>query len=62
MKAIALPLAAEGGVPFIAAMLLLSFTSMFVGGTFIGLIGSGVITRLQELRKGRSFVVENDHT
>ncbi len=62
VKAVALPLATEGGVSFIAAMLVLSFTSMFVGGTFIGLIGSGVIGRLQELRKGRSFVVENDHT
>jgi len=62
VKAVALPLNTTGGVAFMAAMLVLSFTSMFVGGTFIGLIGSGVITRLQELRKGRSFVVEKDHT
>ena len=62
VKAVALPLNTEGGFAFMCAMLILSFTSMFVGGTFIGLIGSGVISRLQELRKGRSFVVEKDHT
>jgi voltage-gated potassium channel Kch len=62
IKAVALPLNTSGGTGFMVAMLVLSFTSMFVGGTFIGLIGSGVISRLQELRKGRSFVVEKDHT
>ena len=61
-KAVNLPLNKDGGVGFMVAMLMLTFTGMFVGGTFIGLIGAGVIKRLQELRKGRSFVVERNHT
>ncbi len=45
----------------------LIFLGMTVGGIFIlsiliGVITSGIETRLEDLRKGRSFVVENNHT
>lgn len=45
----------------------LIFLGMTVGGIFIlsiliGVITSGIETRLEDLRKGRSFVVENGHT
>ncbi|GAB4579041.1 MAG: lipoprotein [Anaerolineales bacterium] len=45
----------------------LIFLGMTIGGIFIlsiliGVITSGIESRLEDLRKGRSFVVENDHT
>jgi voltage-gated potassium channel Kch len=38
------------------------FLSMFVTSTLIGLIAAGIDSRLEQLRKGRSKVVESGHT
>jgi len=40
----------------------LVFLSMFVTSTLIGLISAGIDSRLEQLRKGRSRVVESGHT
>jgi voltage-gated potassium channel Kch len=62
LKGINLALVRDHGYAFMILMLVLAFTTAFVGGAFIGAIGSGITTRLQELRKGRSLVVERGHT
>ena len=61
-RALSVALDTSGGFLFMLLMLLLAFTGMFVGGSFIGVIGSAILGRLQELRKGRSRVLEKDHT
>ena len=47
---------------FIAAMTIATFGGIFVFSTLIGVMTSSIETRLEELRKGRSFVVEKNHT
>jgi ion channel POLLUX/CASTOR len=42
-------------------MLLVTFGGIFVISTLIGLISSGIETKLQDLRTGRSQVIEKDH-
>jgi ion channel POLLUX/CASTOR len=42
-------------------MLLVTFGGIFVISTLIGLISSGIETKLQDLRTGRSQVIETDH-
>lgn len=42
-------------------MLLVTFGGIFVISTLIGLITSGIETKLQDLRTGRSLVIETDH-
>ena len=44
------------------ANLALVFTSIFVLSTLIGIITTGINIRLEELRKGRSKVIEKNHT
>jgi voltage-gated potassium channel Kch len=52
----------EGTAPFLAAMLAVTLGGIFVISTLIGIINSGIEGRLSELRKGRSRVVEHEHT
>lgn len=43
-------------------MLLMTVIGIFVVSILIGILTSGIEAKLEELRKGRSFVVEKDHT
>jgi voltage-gated potassium channel Kch len=52
----------EGTAPFLAAMLAVTLGGIFVISTLIGIINSGLQDRLSELRKGRSRVIEREHT
>ncbi|BAQ60780.1 probable secreted protein [Geminocystis sp. NIES-3708] len=42
-------------------MLFVTFGGIFIISTLIGLLSSGIESKLQDLRKGRSQVIENDH-
>ncbi len=42
-------------------MLLVTIIGIVVMSVLIGLISNGILTKLEELRKGRSFVIEKDH-
>lgn len=48
--------------PLRIATLVIVFTSIFVTSTLIGVITTGIESKLQELRKGRSKIVESGHT
>jgi len=52
----------RGNVQYLGAMLAFTFGGIFVVSALIGILNSGIDARLQELRKGRSFVVEKNHT
>jgi voltage-gated potassium channel Kch len=41
---------------------LITVCGIVVLSTLIGLVSNGILDKIQELRKGRSFVIENDHT
>ncbi len=43
-------------------MLLMTIVGIFLVSILIGIVTSAIETKLDELRKGRSFVVETDHT
>jgi ion channel POLLUX/CASTOR len=51
----------EGG-GFRFAMLGVTLGGIFIVSALIGVINNGIEGKLDELRKGRSFVVESDHT
>lgn len=42
--------------------LLVTIVGVVVLSTLIGLVSNGILTKLEELRKGRSFVIEEEHT
>ncbi len=52
----------EGSVSFLLAMLAVTLGGIFVISTLIGVISNGIQGKLDELRKGRSMVIEKDHT
>jgi len=52
----------EGSGPFLFVMLAVTLGGIFVISTLIGIINSGIEGRLSELRKGRSRVIEREHT
>ncbi|KQP75625.1 hypothetical protein ASF37_15415 [Aeromicrobium sp. Leaf289] len=52
----------SGSWPFIVTMLLLTVAGLFVVSALIGVIATGIDDRLAQLRRGRSLVVETDHT
>lgn len=52
----------SGSWPFIVTMLLLTVAGLFVVSALIGVIATGIDDRLARLRRGRSLVVETDHT
>lgn len=51
-----------GPVPFLLAMLAVTIGGIFVVGTLIGIITTGIDSKLEQLRKGKSFVAEEGHT
>jgi voltage-gated potassium channel Kch len=52
----------EGSWPFLLAMLAVTLGGIFIISSLIGTITSGIESKLDELRKGRSRVVESEHT
>jgi len=52
----------DTGWGFRLVMLFVTLTGIFVVSTLIGVISSGVDSKLDELRKGRSRVLESDHS
>ncbi len=52
----------QGSWLFLLSMLLVTIGGIFVFSTLIGIISGGIDSKLIELREGRSFVVERDHT
>ncbi len=51
-----------GSWPFLLAMFAVTVGGIFVVSTLIGVLTSGIEGKLEELRKGRSLVVEEGHT
>src|SRR5260221_928122 len=51
-----------GPWPFLLAMLLVTFCSLLLISTLIGIISASIDTRIDKLRRGRSRVIESDHT
>lgn len=51
----------RSGFIFLLSMTLVTFGGIFVFSTLIGVLSSGIDSKLEDLRKGRSFVVEKDH-
>ncbi|MCW3013124.1 MAG: putative secreted protein [Solirubrobacterales bacterium] len=54
--------AGDQGNGYIVLSLFLTFGGIVVFSAFIGVLATSLDERLQELRKGRSFVVESGHT
>lgn len=55
-------LAGDAGWPLRMVMLVVTIGGIFIIGSLIGTITAGLDARLQELRKGRSRVIEQDFT
>jgi voltage-gated potassium channel Kch len=53
---------ADQGWDFRIAMLLVTLSGIFVVSALIGVLSAGIEGKLDELRKGRSRVLEEDHT
>jgi voltage-gated potassium channel Kch len=52
----------DTGPGFRVVMLLVTLGGIFVVSTLIGILSNGLEDRIEQLRKGRSFVIESDHT
>lgn len=52
----------EGSWPFLFVMLAITLGGIFVVSTLIGVLTTGIEGKLEDLRKGRSFVAEANHT
>ncbi len=51
-----------GSLVFLGGMLVVTFGSIFLVSIFIGILTNVIDERIQRLRKGRSMVIESDHT
>jgi ion channel POLLUX/CASTOR len=51
----------EENWPFRLFMMVTTFLGLVIISTLIGLVSSGILAKLEELRKGRSFVIEEGH-
>ena len=51
----------EENWPFRLFMMVVTFLGLVVISTLIGLVSNGILTKLDDLRKGRSFVIEEGH-
>lgn len=51
----------EENWPFRLFMMITTFLGLVLVSTLIGLVSNGILTKMDELRKGRSFVIEKDH-
>jgi voltage-gated potassium channel Kch len=47
---------------YVAFMFIMTLAGVFILSILIGVLTSGIESKLDDLRKGRSFVVETDHT
>jgi len=52
----------QGGAFYLLSMLAVTLGGIFVVSLLIGVLTSGIESKLEELRKGRSQIVENGHT
>ncbi|MCH2149641.1 MAG: hypothetical protein MK095_09430, partial [Phycisphaerales bacterium] len=52
----------ESGWPYRVVMILVSIFGILVVSTIIGVLTSGIETKLDNLRRGRSLVIEQNHT
>lgn len=52
----------SGGWPFLLTMLSVTILGLFITSALIGVITAGIDVKLRELRRGRSIVLESDHT
>jgi hypothetical protein len=52
----------QGGWGFLLTMLLLTIGGLFIVSALIGVIANGIDAKLADLRRGRSIVLEQDHT
>lgn len=52
----------QGSWPFLFSMFAVTIGGVFIVSTFIGVLTSGIEQKIESLRKGRSRVVETDHT
>ncbi len=52
----------SGNRVFLFTMFVATMGGIFVFSTLIGILNSGIARKLAELRKGRSLVIEQDHT
>ncbi len=50
-----------GNWPFRVFMFIVTLAGIVIVSTLIGLVSNGILTKIDELRKGRSFVIERDH-
>lgn len=55
-------LGGDAGWGFRSVMFLVTLGGVFITSTLIGVLTSGVAARMDELRKGRSRIIENGHT
>ncbi|WP_370088529.1 hypothetical protein [Ekhidna sp.] len=51
----------EDNWPFQLFMMFVTILGLIIISTLIGLVSNGILTKLEALRKGRSFVIEKDH-
>jgi voltage-gated potassium channel Kch len=52
----------DTGIGFRVVMLAVTFGGIFIVSALIGVINNGIESKLEEMRKGRSRVIENEHT
>ncbi|MFI5706474.1 hypothetical protein [Kribbella sp. NPDC051620] len=52
----------QGGIVFLALMLTVTLGGIFIVSSFIGVLTTGLENKITVLRKGRSRIVERDHT
>ncbi|MEO6472281.1 MAG: hypothetical protein ABIR57_10105, partial [Aeromicrobium sp.] len=52
----------SGSWKFLLTMLLLTLGGLFIVSALIGVIATGIDSKLMDLRRGRSAVIETDHT
>ncbi|HEX8834878.1 MAG TPA: hypothetical protein VF719_11790, partial [Abditibacteriaceae bacterium] len=52
----------DSGWSFRFIMILVTIAGIFIFSSLIGVLTSGIESKMDELRKGRSFVIESDHT
>lgn len=52
----------SGSTKFLIIMLLLTVGGLFIVSALIGVIATGIDSKLEDLRRGRSAVIEKDHT
>ena len=52
----------DGTWKYLLAMLLVTFGGLLIFSALIGVISTGLDSRIQDLREGRSLVIEEGHT